>query len=267
MPKLAEIVLCLAVPGALAAQPLPEGWPLGARIPAISGRVVDAVTGKPIPNLDVTLRALSASGTFFGSGLGVLRYENARTSLQGAFAFPTSLEPAARHVLTTIGGYWLSVNQTFWSIAWMKAQAPNREHKIDTTFDDLSFAVTRDPLFLTTLTQDAELRMRGPRVNSKAYFPMAIQFKRSCRQQWNANCLSFDETEDLRVPLIPLLNGPAGCAPIQDSDLREQCRQLNTYANAVRRLDEAVCAQVDDGPGSRICIECLRGYKSQRGLR
>jgi hypothetical protein len=67
MPQLAEIVLFLALAGALAAQPLPEGWPLGARIPAISGRVVDAVTNKPIPNLDVTLRAISATGTFFGS--------------------------------------------------------------------------------------------------------------------------------------------------------------------------------------------------------
>ena len=84
--KLIPLAL-LVVSGRSLAQPLPDGWPIGTRIPVISGRVVDAITGRPIPGLDVTLRASSRSGTFFGSGENVLRYENSRTSTQGAFRF------------------------------------------------------------------------------------------------------------------------------------------------------------------------------------
>jgi len=269
MIKPIELILLVSLPalhGCLAAQPLPDGWPLGARIPAISGQLVDAILGKPIANLDVTLRALSATGSFFGSGESVLRYENTRTSADGKFSFRTSLEPIAGRPLTSIKGYWLSVNLTFWSIAWMKAQSAHSDPKIDTTNDDLSWDIVQDPLFQIRVTRYFEFSMNGPRVNTKLHFPMAVQFLRPCAQAWNANCIRFDETLDVRIPLIPALDNPAECRKIKDEGLSEQCRQLNTYRNAFRHRDEALCGQVDQGPGSKACLEYLRGYISNREL-
>jgi hypothetical protein len=245
--ELIALASLLALPARLWAQPLPDGWPLGARIPAISGQVVDAITGKPIAGLDVTLRALSARG----SGLDVLRYENSRTSLGGRFSFRTSLESKAGRPPTSIKGYWLSVNLTFWSIAWMNTQSPYSDHKVD---------ILGDPLFQAKATRHFEFTINGPRVNTKLYFPMAVQFRRRCIQTWNANCISFDETQNVPIPLIPTLDNPADCKKIKNEGLSEQCRQLNTYRSAFHHLDEALCRQVDQGQASKTCLELLHAY-------
>jgi len=253
------LVAAISIASRLWAQELPENWPIDARIPEINGRVVDAITGAPIANLDVTLRALSQTGAFYGSGIDVLRYENSRTSAAGRFGFSTSLAKL-EGPLTEMAGYWLSVNVTFWPIAWMKAQSPYGDSKIDTTNDDLSWEVTRDPLFRSTVTRVFEFSMRGPRVNTKSYFPIAVQFVRPCRQDWNANCVRLAETEGVRIPLIPVLADPAACGRIGDEALREQCRQLNTYRSAFAHRDLKLCEQVDGGTGSKRCAELLRAY-------
>jgi hypothetical protein len=260
MSKATRAALLISIaPLGLLAQPLPEGWPLGARIPAISGRVVDAITGAAIPNLDVTLRATSAAASF-GSGRDTLRYENARTTPAGRFSFRTSLQPEITGPLIEIERYWLSVNLTFWSIPWMNAQPPQQEHKSDPIGSDLSPQISQDPLAQALVTSVFQLRMAGPRVNYRAYFPMAVRFLQPCDQRWNANCLRFDETAGVRIPLIPILNSPEACSRILDESLREQCRQLNAYADAFRRRDAALCDLVDQGPGAKACAESIVFY-------
>jgi hypothetical protein len=88
----------------------------GVRIPAISGQVVDAITGKPVANVDVTLRATALTASLFDGGRSSLRYENDRTSADGRFSFRSSLETKLMQPLTSMEGYWLTVNKTFWSI-------------------------------------------------------------------------------------------------------------------------------------------------------
>lgn len=260
---------CLtALTAGVRAQPLPADWPLGARIPAISGQILDAVTGKPLAGIDVTLRALSASATFFGSGEKVLRYENNRTSQTGQFRFATSLEEFAALPLTTIKEYWLSVNRTFWSPAWMKAQRADLSDPVDSTLADMTGDVAPDPLFRTKVTRHFEFSTPGARVNNKGYFPMAVKFRRPCAQQWNANCVNFEEAQNLRILLIPVLDNPADCARITDAAVREQCRQLNTYRAAFLHADtiaevhagRVLCGQVDQGPGSKACLKSLSSY-------
>ena len=266
--ELLFLIASLAIPEALSAQPKPSGWPLGARIPAISGQVVDAITDKPVANVDVTLRATAVTGSFFGSGKTSLRYENNRTLAEGRFSFPTSLEPEAANPLTAIKGCWLTINRTFWSIESMKTDHPYDEITSDTTADDLSWDITGDPLFNRKVTRAFAYHMAGPRVNNKAYFPMAVQFSHPCQQLWNANCIYFDHTQNLRVPLIPVLANPEACATISDEAIAEQCRQLNTYRAAFRqvetiaqvRADKELCRKVDQGPGTKMCLESLAAY-------
>jgi hypothetical protein len=220
----------------------PENWPIGARIPAISGRVVDAITRLPIANVDVTLRAMSASGTFFGSGRGSLRHEKVRADAAGRFAFPESLEAAASLPLTGIKAYWLSVNLKFW---------PGNE--MDAMHDDLSWDVAVDPLLRSPRDDRTGNNLAAPPVNNKAYFPIAVQFRRPCTQMWNANCLSFDETTGIDIPLIPVFDDPAACARIQERGVREQCRELNIYRRAFLLRNPSLCAQLGPFPIADRC--------------
>lgn len=245
------------------AQPKPAGWPLGARIPAISGQVVDALTGKPVANIDVTLRATAGTPSLGDdSGRSTLRYENSRTSAQGQFNFQTSLEAKLAEPFTSLKGYWLSVNRTFLSIESLKDQTPYGEVTTDSTPDDLSWDIARDPLF----------NRKDARVNNKAYFPMAVQFVRPCKQMWNANCVSFSDTQNVRVPLIPVLDNPEECGKIADQALGEQCRQLNTYQAAFRhvetiaqvRADKEMCGKVEPGL-TKTCLESLQLYVANPG--
>src|SRR5215471_1269501 len=139
--------LFVMLPALLVGQTKPAGGPLGARIPAISGQVVDALTGKPVANVDVTLRAVAGTVSLGdGSGESALRYENFRTLAEGRFNFRTSLEAKLTEPFTSMKGYWLSVNRTFLSIESLKAATPYQEVTIDSTTDDLSWEIARDPL-------------------------------------------------------------------------------------------------------------------------
>lgn len=42
---------------------------------------------------------------------------------------------------------------------------------------------------------------------------------------------------DVAIPLIPVLDEAEACKKIIDSDLREKCRQLNTYRGAFVHVD------------------------------
>lgn len=266
--KLLVFGALLASCGAVFAQWKPEGWPLGVRIPAINGQVVDAITGKPVADLDVTLRATAAREI-------TARYENYRTSKKGRFAFRWSRAPSGGSLFGSMEGYWLTVNETFWSLAWMKAQNPDREPTIDTTSDETAWDFAYDPLFNHKETVFFEYRMPGSRVNNEAYFPMAVQFGRPCHQFWNANCVSFPDTKNVRVPLIPVLNNSEQCKEIKDPAVAEQCRQLNTYRAAFLHVetadqvsrDEEICRKVDNGgPGTSACLQFLPIYVGNPNL-
>jgi hypothetical protein len=209
----------------------------------------------------VTLRALSGTAQFFGSGIGVLRYENVRTAPDGKFRFGSSLELKAATPLTSIEGYWLTANVAYRSVQQINAGQRDHRENIDTASPDISWSISSDPLFRS-------VREGAHRVNLTSYFPVAIQFNRPCQQNWNANCIRLENTSKVRIPLIPALNDPGLCRKIADPALSEQCRQLNTYRAAFLhvetvaqvRADKQLCAQVDRGHGSEACLKALEIY-------
>ena len=258
--KVRALGFFLALPLVAPAQPKPEGWPLGARIPAISGQVVDAFTGKPVANVDVTLRATLETG----SGGEPLRYENNRTSTAGDFSFPTSLEAKVAKPFAALHGYWLTVNLPYASSSPGNPRMPNSDDVImDTMVDDFSWSLAQDPLF----------KRDDARVSNRAYFPMTIEFVHPCSQMWNANCVRCDDTKDVRIPLIPILDNPEECARIGDAAIREKCRQLNTYRAAFLhvetiaevRADKELCRSVDQGTVTKACLQSLEGYIANPG--
>ena len=226
-------------------------------IPAISGTVVDAVTGRPIPEIDVTLRVE-------GGDRKDLHYENCRTSPLGRFRFSASSQPAS--LMSTIGEIAITANLRFVPVARLREARHEDWIKSDGGADASQYLW--DPLFTAKLTRIFNFQMPGSRVQNHAYFPMAVQFLKDCQQRWNANCITSEILQGVRVPLIPVLPDASTCSRITDSNLREECRRLQTYRAAFAHVDtmagvragKAICDQIDHGPVSKLCREELHGF-------
>jgi hypothetical protein len=252
------LTLSLAAPVALRGQPSTKAE--GPRIPAISGTVVDALSGKPVSGVDVTLRAETIDRKD-------LRYENCRTSPKGRFRFPSSVEPEAGGLFNRIGQIAITVNIPFISVARMRAGSNENWIKSDAGADASGYLQT-DPLFTAKLSYVHKLRLAGPRINNPSYFPMAVQYLKACVQSWDANCISSDILTGIRVPLVPVLDGAAGCRKIAAPDLREGCRQLQTYRAAFRHVEtmaqvrtgKEICGQIDHGRISKLCLDHLHSF-------
>lgn len=257
--------VAMVLGSALCAQAKPPGWPLGARIPEISGQVVDAVSGKPVPGVDVVLRATARVGSFGGGGSEALRHENSRTTSQGRFGFRSTLEARLENPLKEMESYWLSVNLAFLTPAQERQREQSGEGGMLLLGEDLSYEVSNAPMHQAAYSSRIPLAEALP-WNNRAYFPLSVQFVHPCRQAWNANCIQFGGTRALRIPLIPVLEDPRGCESIGDTAIRRQCRELNLYWAAFRRTGtveevqagKEVCGQVDNGAATETCLKNLR---------
>ena len=198
-------------------------------IPAISGTVVDALTGKPIAGVDVTLRATLLAGSFGDNGPEPLRRESRTTSASGEFYFPEQAEPKASGLLVSISEVSLSVNGG-------GGLSP----------------------FPGDKSRFVQLRVG-------AYFPMSVQFLRDCDYEWTATCMSVSPMARVRIALIPVLDDPVQCGKIHDPEIQESCRQLNSYRAAFLHLDtiaqlraaKRLCESVDQGRLSQSCLDQL----------
>jgi hypothetical protein len=261
--EFALVILSLATVTGLPGQENVAAHPAGPVIPAISGTVVDAITGKPVVGVDVILRAETSDRRT------QLRYESCRTSPLGRFSFPSSVTPDEIGGLfaSGIGEIAITVNIPFVPLARLRA-VPGNDWVTSDAGSDASGYVLVDPLFQSKSTYGQNLATSGPRVNNKTYFPMAVQFLRACEQEWNANCLSMDATRDVQVPLIPVLADLAGCKKITDRDLSRGCQQLQTYRAAFRHVEtmaqvragKELCNSLDGGRISGRCLEYLHAY-------
>jgi hypothetical protein len=257
--------VAMVLSSALCAQEKPPGWPLGARIPEISGQVVDAVTGKPVPGVDVTLRATAGVASFGSGGSEPLRYENSRTTTQGRFGFRSTLEAQLENPLKEMESYWLTVNVAFLPPATGRRDGPSIDDGMVPLGEDLSFEVSNAPMHQGAYRRRFPLGEERPWSN-RAYFPLSVQFVHPCKQAWNANCVHFGGTRALRIPLIPVLQDPGGCDGVGDAAIRGQCRELNLYWAAFRHTGtveevqarKELCRQIDDGTATETCLKNLR---------
>jgi hypothetical protein len=77
----------------------------------------------------------------------------------------------------------------------------------------------------------------------------------------------------ITIPLVPVLDDPKKCKTIGEYDLRERCRQLNTYRAAFTHVDsyeeakigKRLCNEVDEGPIAKTCLYQLALYISNPG--
>jgi hypothetical protein len=228
----------------LTGQSVASGGTAGPKTPPISGIVVDAFTGKPIASVDVVLRA-SVGGASRGADS-----EKSVTSPNGRFEFPARLESQAAGFFAGITELSLSVNRVLVSAVQM--QAPS----------DVTLLAQHGTIF--DVNSPMNLQSLG-RLSNRSYFPVSVQFLRDCNVEWAATCISASPAARVRIPLIPVLNDPAGCDRLRDPQNRERCRQLNTYRAAFLHLetiaqvrqDKKLCEGVDQGSVSQRCLEHL----------
>jgi hypothetical protein len=210
-------------------------------IPPTSGRVVDAITGKPIRDVNVLLHVSTYEGW--------------------------SVHTEVRHRTSTNRFGWFFVSGSFqwnpppfWNFrdSWLTV---NEDREGSTGGEEGSAA--------TQVLYNPMSNGRGWAVGDKGYFPLTMTFRRDgCDRVWDATCVFKIFRLGVYLPLIPVLNNVEDCKKIEGSSLREQCRQLNTYRAAFAHVDtyedaqrgKAFCAQVDHGIISAECLRQLPGY-------
>lgn len=235
------------------------------RIPAISGVVVDALTGQPIGGVDVVLRASLGVASIGDGGEEPLRYESNTTSANGGFRFPGRREPRAAGLFSSISEISLSVNRVFVSVAQMRSLSPTERGRTSDGLSDVTWLAQHGTLGDANFTNNPGSEFPFGRLDNRSYFPVSVQFLRDCNYEWAATCLSLSPTANVRIPLIPVLNDPADCAKITDPESQQRCRQLNTYRAAFLhretiaqvREGKRLCESVDEGRASRQCLEHL----------
>lgn len=109
----------------------------------------------------------------------------------------------------------------------------------------------------------------GWSIRKTQYFPKTLTFNlRGCDRVWAATCAFRPFWWGISVPLVPVVSDVNDCRQISNHSLQEQCRQLNTYHGAFVHIDsyaqvqedKQLCAQVDNGTMSRICLQELPTY-------
>jgi hypothetical protein len=219
-------------------------------VPPISAKVVDAITGKPVPGMSVCLQVEAMNL----GGLEGLRTDMSRTSASGRVFFWPSVHAS---LLMAWRGYWIRVTDPSAQIvppcgsyvSWM----------------DLISGTKGWPINL------------GPDENgTPKYFPVALlrgepdpYFPR-----WSALHRAMGSPMGSRIALIPVLQSASDCKQIPDPSLAEDCRQLNTYAAAMslRKKDdpeswalaETLCDEVDHSYTSATCKGVFRGASRSR---
>jgi hypothetical protein len=204
--------------------------------PPICGRVVDAVTGRAVRNVNVVLQVCTYEG--FSDHTEVKH--GTSTNWFGWFLLPGMFHRKTVP-FSDFRSSWLTVNE-------------DRGGSTGGEEGSAATEVLYNPMF----------NRRDWPVGKRQYFPITVTSKpEGCVRAWAATCTYRKSWWEVSIPLIPVLDDIEDCKKIEDSSLREQCRQLNTYRAAFAHVDtyedaqkgKAFCAQVDHGI---ISAECLR---------
>jgi hypothetical protein len=219
--------------------------------PPISTKVVDAITGKPVPGMSVCLQLESMNL----GGLEARGADTSSTNDSGRVFFWPSVHA---DILAAWRGYWIRVTD------------PNAQiiPVCGAYVTWMDFGAKGWPIDL------------GPDGNGKRkYFPVALLRGEPdpYSTHWGAMHRAMGFPVGSRIKLIPILQNISDCKQIRDSSLAEDCRQLNTYAAALslRKKDdmeswalaEALCDEVDHSTISATCKGVFHRVTRSRQVR
>jgi hypothetical protein len=187
------------------AAPLIAPWFGG--VPQISGTVVDAFTGQPVPGMDVCLVARAK----WMNSIYVDRSEMTQSDASGKFSFAPSRQGGAG-----AAGYEIGIADPAANV-------------------DLSCGKYREQ---APYLNQQELPSRDD--GRRFYFPMVavqgppIPLNDQVTYGWITE--KFRDPGNIRIALIPLLQNESACAVIQDQVNASLCRYLNrSYDDALLR--------------------------------
>jgi hypothetical protein len=162
-------------------------------IPAVKGRVVDAVTGQPVKGINLSLQTSTHDATEMKG--------KAITNLFGSFLLSGFNQPA-KTKLDDIQSFWVTVNEA------LVASEQENSAEVRILYNPMS-------------------NRRGIPVGDAPYFPLTVTFRQEgCSRVWAAACVRMTSSIDIVIPVIPVLDDVKECNRIGDESLREKCRQL-----------------------------------------
>ncbi len=202
--------------------------------PPVAAQVVDAVTGKPVPGMNICLQAQDL-------GRSLLESKTTTTGGSGRLFFTPSVHT---EFLRSLRGYWIRVTDPAVPVGAACGA-------------DINFSELNNGEWPSSLAPDGNGRSK--------YFPVALLRGDAdpYMSYWGAMHRSMDFPIDLRIVLIPFLQNPEDCKQIADPPLAQDCRQLNVYAAAMslrtnlnlesRTRAEALCSELPHPTISGTC--------------
>ncbi|MGA2744693.1 MAG: carboxypeptidase-like regulatory domain-containing protein [Candidatus Sulfotelmatobacter sp.] len=197
--------------------------------PWISGTVVDAVTGKPVPGMDVCLLVTYAPANFdHRRGSEVKRSVATRTDAAGRFFFERWDDQL--DLLDEWEGYGIAVTDPAaqWKDACgkgvylLEASYPSGGHsdifRIEADFQSLSDSVAKNPLpyFPVALVKD-------PSDPHPLPYGLGVSFGRFPD---GTLVRKIGNPRNLKIALVPLLRDTNACQSAQDPGSVDLCRQM-----------------------------------------
>lgn len=209
--------------------------PFRVGTPWISGTVVDAITGKPVPGMDVCLLVTYAPVNFdHRRGSEVMRSVVTRTDASGGFFFERRDDEL--DWFDKWEGYGIAVTDPAaqWKdacgkgIYLLEASYPSGGHsdifRIEAYFQSLSDSPAKSPLpyFPVALVKDPDDPHPLPYGLSVSFghFPNGTLVRK------------IGNPRKLKIALVPLLRDENECRLAQNPDFAELCRQVNQSLTA-----------------------------------
>ena len=171
-------------------------------VPPISGKVVDAITGKPVPAVNICLQVDSGS---MGHS-ETIRTEVVKTDDTGRFSFGRSFHDL--HLLQEWQGF--SIRLTDQRNDFAAPCGPNLGPGLNETHPD-------------------------QRVSMSGYFPVALVDHTSATNSnrgWSSTRRPIGSMSNMNIPVVPVLSKSDACLQIHDPHLADDCRQLVIEASA-----------------------------------
>jgi hypothetical protein len=205
--------------------------PFHVGTPRISGTVVNALTGRPVPQMDVCLLVTKAVSSFDhrGKEARVMRSVMTQTDASGKFFFDRWDDQL--DLLDSWEGYGIAVTDpaAFWNsvcgkdVYLLAARTPSGD--VDVFRREIFFhpdpaAPSSPPYFPVAMVKDPLDPQPQPYGASVSFGPL-FEFP-------DATFLrKIDDPSKLKIALVPLLRDEKECRLVQDSELADLCRQMN----------------------------------------